>query len=209
MSAPAPTFWIADNPLVLASRSSARRLLLQGAGLQPILASPEVDERALEGELRSQNPTPEILARHLALAKARAVSTRFPGHWVLGADQVMSLDGIFFHKPANLEAAARQLRELSGKTHHLHAAVSLVRDGNEVFGYCDSAALSMRALSEPFLTTYLAMAGETILQSVGGYQLEGLGVQLFEAISGAHDTILGLPLLPLLAFWRQSGALLR
>ncbi|MBV1702799.1 MAG: Maf family protein [Hyphomicrobiales bacterium] len=200
---------MADHPLVLASRSSARRALLQGAGLQPILASPEVDERALEAKLLSQNPTPETLARHLALAKARAVSARFPGHWVLGADQVMSLDGAIFHKPVDLSTAARQLRQLAGKTHHLHAAVSLVRDGQEVFGSCDKASLSMRALSEPFLTAYLAMAGETILQSVGGYQLEGLGVHLFDAISGAHDTILGLPLLPLLAFWRKSGALLQ
>ena len=143
----------------------------------------------------------------LAREKARAVSKPMPGRLVLGADQTLALGERRFSKPADRAAARAQLMALRGQTHELHAAIAAVRDGAVVFEHRDVARLTMRAFSESFLNSYLEAAGDAVTASVGAYQLERLGIQLFERIEGDHDTILGLPLLPLLHYLRGSGLL--
>ncbi len=196
--------WLRDDPLILASKSSTRRDLLISAGLSVEIQAPEVDERALEaGEILS----PIELALKLARAKAEAVATQRPGRIVVGADQVLALDGAVFHKPADAAAAQAQLARLQGRTHVLHAAVAIAGEsGTETF--CEDACMTMRVLDANAITTYVALAGEArIIQSVGGYQLEGFGIHLFERIEGDHSTILGLPLLPLLSRLRAMRLL--
>ena len=141
----------------------------------------------------------------LARAKANAVAHSVPGRLVLGADQTLARGNHRFSKPADRAAAADQLRALRGRTHELHSALALVRDGAVLFDCVDSARLTMRDISDRFLENYLDMAGEAALASVGGYQLEGIGIHLFERVDGDYFTVLGLPLLPLLDFLRQNG----
>ncbi|WP_237152983.1 Maf-like protein [Oryzibacter oryziterrae] len=191
--------------LILASGSAARAAMLTQAGLIFERARPDVDERAVEESVADSGISPEDMAQILADVKATEVSTRHPGAWVIGADQTLALVDELFHKPDDLEAARRQLQRLSGRTHHLHAAVSVARNGEILFRHVSSAALTMRELSPMFLGQYLSIVGDSILSSVGGYQIESLGIQLFEEIDGDHFTILGLPLLPLLDFLRQQG----
>ncbi len=154
---------------------------------------------------KPETPNPIAAARLLARAKASAVSARKPGQLVLGADQTLARANERFSKPADRAAAAEQLRRLRGTSHELHSAIALVRDGEVLFEYIDSARLTMRALSDDFIAIYLNAAGSAASASVGGYQLEGIGVHLFERVEGDYFTILGLPLLPLLAFLRQNG----
>jgi septum formation protein len=195
-------------PLVLASGSSARRGLLEAAGI-PLLVDPaDIDERAVEAPLRAAGALPAAVAAHLAAAKARNVAARHPGHLVLGADQVLALGSEMFTKPATPAAARDHLRRLAGRTHSLHSAACLLSNGDTLLATVAEARLTMRALSEPFLDRYLAAEGAAVLASVGAYRLEGLGIQLFEAVEGDHATILGLPLLALLPVLRQAGALL-
>lgn len=196
--------WLPDQPLVLASTSRTRRDLLASAGLSVETHAPAVDERALEA---SAEQSPVALALRLAAAKAEAVAARCPGRIVVGADQVLACDGAIFHKPEDATAAVAQITRLQGRTHALHAGVALARDGvTETFH--DSAHLTMRALDAAAIAAYVAAAGEArVTASVGGYQLEGLGIHLFERIDGDHATILGLPLLPLLARLRAMGLL--
>jgi septum formation protein len=168
---------------------------------------PEIDEGSVKQLSRSRGLTAEATAAALALAKAAIVSARRPGRLVLAADQMLEYDGQWFDKPADRIAAARQLSHLSGKTHRLISSAILLRDGVTLWEATTTADLTMRELSEAFIGDYLAAAGDGVLGSVGAYQIEGLGAQLFDAIRGDHFTILGLPLLPLLAFLRAVGVL--
>ncbi|MGC5777761.1 Maf family protein [Methylobacterium sp. NFXW15] len=197
--------WLGPAPLLLASTSATRRLLLESAALPVETESPGVDERAIEASAGALSP--EELAGALARAKAEAVAARHPGRVVVGADQVLALDGTIFHKPTNLGAARDHLARLAGRTHALHSAVALVRNGSTEL-FVETARLTMRPLAEEGIATYLACAGEArVCACVGGYQLEGPGIHLFETVEGDHSTVLGLPLLPLLARLRAAGLL--
>jgi nucleoside triphosphate pyrophosphatase len=195
--------WLAEQPLVLASRSDVRGKMLAAAGLWFEIRPAEIDERAAEAEAGA--PEPIAAAQLLARAKASAVSGQKPGQLVLGADQTLARGNERFSKPADRAAAAEQLRRLRGASHDLHSAIALVRDGKVVFEHVDSARLTMRDFGDDFIATYLDAAGAAASASVGGYQLEGIGVHLFERVEGDYFTILGLPLLPLLSFLRQNG----
>jgi len=197
--------WLGPAPLLLASTSATRRLLLESAALPVETESPGVDERAVEAA--SAGLSPVDLAEALARAKAEAVANRHPGRVVIGADQVLALDDAVFHKPATLAAAREHLARLAGRTHALHSAVALVRDGRtDVF--VETARMTMRPLEAEGVEAYLACAGEArVRASVGGYQLEGPGIHLFARVEGDHSTVLGLPLMPLLARLRAAGLL--
>jgi septum formation protein len=167
----------------------------------------KVDEREAEAPLRGNGAAASDIAIHLACAKALAVSGKMPGRLVIGADQVLALGTRLFTKPANLSEAATQLALLSGKTHELHSALCVARDGEILLQAVPIARLTCRTLSQDFIEAYVQAAGEALLGSVGAYQIEGLGVHLFERVEGDHATILGLPLLPLLSFLREEGSL--
>jgi septum formation protein len=202
-----PAFWVLDTPLVLASGSTTRLHMLKQCGL-PVEAIPaSIDERAIENAQTVKPVTPASTAIALARAKALDVSARYTGRMVLGADQTLICDGITYHKPVDMAAAAIQLEGLSGREHRLCSGFALARDGQIVAQGASSAIMRMRRFGAAFIATYLSAAGENILGSVGGYQIEGLGSQLFEAIEGDHFTILGLPVLPVLAALREHGAL--
>ena len=143
----------------------------------------------------------------LAREKAISVSLRHPGQFVVGADQTLALDERLFSKPAGRAQAAEQLRALAGRTHELHSAVAVARDGETLFADAAIARMTMRPLDDAAISAYLDAAGEAVTTSVGAYQLEGLGIHLFERIEGDHFTILGLPLLPLLKFLRSERLL--
>jgi septum formation protein len=194
------TIWRGTKPLILASQSRARQVLLGEAGL-PFEAIPaDIDERAIQQA--SGTSEPGEIAGLLAREKARFVSERAGGHYVIGADQTLALGNRLFNKPDGCGAAEEQLRALAGKTHELHSAIAVARDAKIVFETVAVARMSMRPLSGDDIRAYLDEAGEAVTSSVGAYQLEGLGVHLFERIEGDHFTVLGLPLLPLLAFLR-------
>jgi len=179
-----------------------RGKMLAAVGLRFEIRPAQIDERAVEAESGAADAA--AVARLLARAKAAAVAKTLPGRLVLGADQTLARGVRRFSKPADRAAAAEQLRALRGRTHELHSALALVRDGNVLFDCVDSARLTMRDISDRFLDEYLDMVGNAALASVGAYQLEGIGVHLFEKVDGDFFTILGLPLLPLLAFLRQN-----
>jgi septum formation protein len=203
----AASLWKAPALPVLASQSQTRRQLLADVGIDVESVSPDVDERAIEKRLLEARVGAAQVARELARAKAKAVSHLYPGRWVIAADQTLEAGGEQFHKPSDVADASRQLRALSGRSHELHAAVCCTFNGALEFETVETALMCMRPLSDEFLAEYLALAGPSVSSSVGGYQVEGLGLHLFEAIDGAHSTILGLPLLPVLAFFRSVGAL--
>jgi septum formation protein len=193
--------------IILASGSPFRKALLVHAGV-PVEAVPaEVDERALEAPLQGSGASPEDVALVLAEAKATEVSERKPGALVLGCDQTLSLGDEVFHKPADMEAARRHLLALSGKTHQLNSAVVLARDGAVLWRHVGVASLTMRKLDPAFIGRHLARVGAKALSSVGAYQIEGEGIQLFERVEGDYFTIVGLPLLPVLAKLRDLGAI--
>ena len=194
--------WLAPQPLVLASRSDIRGKILAAAGLRFEIRPSQINERAVEAKSGAADSA--AVARHLARAKADAVAASLPGRLVLGADQTLARGAKRFGKPADRAEAADQLRALRGRTHELHSALALVRDKEIVFTCVDTARLIMRDFSDRFLNDYLDMAGDAAMNSVGGYQLEGIGIHLFERVEGDYFTILGLPLLPLLSFLRQS-----
>ena len=195
--------WLSPQPLVLASKSDVRGEMLAAVGLRFEIRPAQIDERALATKAGTNDAA--AIARILARAKADAVARSVPGRLVLGADQTLARGATLFGKPANRAEAAAQLRSLRGRTHELHSALALVRDGEAMFECVDGARLTMRNISDRFLDGYLDMAGDAALASVGSYQLEGLGIHLFERVEGDYFTILGLPLLPLLAFLRQKG----
>jgi septum formation protein len=180
-------------------------MLLANAGLACDAVPAEIDERALQRDAGLVKP--HEIARHLASAKALAVSAQWPGHHVIGADQTLALGERLFNKPNGRAQAGEQLLALAGRTHELHSAVAIARDGAVMFDHVAVARMTMRPLSEADVAAYLDAAGDAVTSSVGAYQLEGLGVHLFERIDGDHFTILGLPLLPLLAFLRDAQLL--
>jgi septum formation protein len=199
------TLWLAEAPLVLASKSAVRHAMLRDAGLAVEIVPADIDERAIEQHAGIHDPG-EVAAL-LAREKARAVGDRKPDRLVLGADQTLALGERRFSKPADRAAARAQLAALSGRTHELHSAAALVRAGTVVFEHREVARLTMRVLSDRFLDAYLDAMGAAVTTSVGGYQLERAGIQLFERIDGDHFVILGLPLLALLQFLRHDGLL--
>jgi septum formation protein len=201
----AMTIWRAEAPLVLASQSLARQALLGGAGLAFEAIPANIDERALQQSVALASPGD--IASFLAREKAVSVSISERGKYVIGADQTLALGERLFTKPAGRDEAAKQLRALAGRVHELHSAVAVALDGGIVFEDIAVARMTMRRLTEAEIAAYLDQAGDKVTSSVGAYQLEGLGVHLFERVEGDHFTILGLPLLPLLAFFRSQRLL--
>jgi len=199
------TLWRGKNPLILASQSRARQTLLANAGIDFEAVPAEIDERAVQQA--SRLTAPSEIAALLAREKSLFVSAKRPDRFVVGADQTLALGSRLFSKPAGRSQAAEQLRALAGGTHELHSAVAVARDGKILFADASRARMTMRKLSDAEIDAYLNEAGEAVTSSVGAYQLEGLGVHLFEHIEGDHFTILGLPLLPLLAFLRSEQLL--
>lgn len=197
--------WLADQPLVLASKSTARRALLEAAGIPLEVVVANIDERAVEAEAGVTDPAQAAVL--LARRKAESVARTLPGRLVVGADQTLALGTKRFTKPADRHSARAQLAELRGRTHALHSGIALCRDGTVLYSASESAKLTMRDFSDSFLEAYLDAVGVSVTQSVGGYQLERIGIQCFERVEGTHDTILGLPLFGLLAALRVAGAL--
>lgn len=193
--------------LILASGSAARRAILTAAGVAFAVSRPMVDEEAIKQRLRDEELAPREQALRLAEEKALSVSRSQAG-LVIGADQMLALGDSVFDKPVDIHAARKQLQSLRGRTHALLTAV-VVAEGEEVlWRHLDEPKLAMRAFTEAFLECYLEDAGDAVLKSVGAYQIEGLGAQLFERVEGDHFSIMGLPLLPLLQFLRSRGAAL-
>jgi septum formation protein len=193
--------------IILASGSPFRRKMLEDAGVPFEQVRPEIDERAVEQAVSGSGLTPADLAEILAEAKATAVSELHPDALVIGSDQTLSLGEEILHKPADMEEARRRLLALSGRTHELNSAVVLAHNGSAVWRQVSTARLTMRDLDPAFIGRHLASVGDKALSSVGAYQIEGEGIQLFEKIDGDHFTIVGLPLLPLLAELRARGAI--
>lgn len=193
-------------PIVLASASVSRAALLRAAGVPFSIAPSRVDEEAVKTGMLAQRAGPDAIAAALAVLKAKAVSEQAPG-LVIGADQTLDVDGVLHDKPHDLGESRERLRALRGRRHSLHSAVAVARDGETVWSTLDTAHLTMRAFSDDFLEAYLARHGEILTSSTGAYLLEGEGIQLFAAIEGDYFSILGLPLLGLLAFLRDAKAL--
>lgn len=196
-------------PLILASASTARAEMLRAAGVAIEIVPARVDEAELKLSLQQQKADVETAAIALAELKALQVSRGKPGRLVLGADQMLDCDGAWFDKPESRAAARNQLLTLRDKTHRLTSAAVLARDGQRIWHHAAAATLTMRAFTESFLELYLGQAGDAVLTSVGAYQLEGLGAQMFKRIDGDFFTILGLPLLPVLDILREQSVLPR
>jgi septum formation protein len=194
--------WRGKFPLILASQSSARKMLLANAGLEFKAITADIDERGIQAASKLSNP--REIGLLLAREKAKAVSAHHPGSYVIGADQTLAVGDRLFNKPAGRDQALAQLRDLAGNSHELNSAVAIAHDGKIVFEDVSIARMTMRQMSEAELSDYLDAAGDVVTTSVGAYQLEGLGIHLFERIEGDHFTVLGLPLLPLLAFLRRE-----
>lgn len=192
--------------IILASASAARRDLLARAGIIAETNPTDLDEEALKASYLKVDPTitPADMARKLAAAKAVSVSNQKSDCLVIGGDQVLALGAVRYDKPKSFSEARAQLRELRGKTHHLETAIACARQGEVIWSTITRPALHMRDFSDAFLQDYLARMGESVMQTVGGYKLEGEGIQLFSAIEGDYFSILGLPLLPLLEFLRRQ-----
>ena len=195
-----------DPPVVLASASDVRSRILERVGINHVRDPAGLDESAIKSQNRDKDPG--VVAGLLARAKAAHVSERHPGALVIGADQILDLDGEWFDKPKTPGEAEVHLRKLRGSAHTLVSAISAVRDGRPLWQHVDKARLVMRPFGDDFLAAYLIQAGPDIMGSVGAYRLEGPGAQLFSEIKGDYFTVLGLPLLPLLAFLRREGILM-
>ena len=197
--------WLAKEPLVLASRSTIRQMLLSAAAV-PVEACPaDLDERALETQAKLQSAG--AVAALLAREKATAVEQLHRGRLTLGADQTLALGAERFAKPSDRDAARAQLRALRGRSHELHSAIAFVQDGTVLYEHVSVARMVMRTFSDRFLESYLDACGQAATANVGAYQIEGLGVQLFEHIEGDFFTVLGLPLVETLDFLRSRGCL--
>jgi septum formation protein len=199
----------AGQPVVLASGSAARARLLREAGIAIAIHPARIDEAELKAGLIAEGTTAERAALCLAEWKAAQVSRRFPGRLVLGADQILECSGEWFEKPKSQERAKSQLVALRGKAHVLHSAAALVQDGQMVWRHGARATMHVRGFSDEFLERYLEEAGREMLESVGSYRLEDWGAQLFDRIEGDYFTVLGLPLLPVIAALRDRGMALR
>ena len=196
-----------DKNIVLASASRSRAALLEAAGLKIEILAANLDETKIKMESRSANITIDNTAMLLARSKAYKISLQRNHAIVIGADQMLVCGDQWFDKPLNREEAMKTLKLLRGRTHKLVTCVSIVRSGEEQWNYSEQAMLTMRSFSDQFLEKYLMLLGDEALQSVGAYQLEGVGAQLFERIEGNYFTILGLPLLPLFSYMRSNGLL--
>lgn len=196
-----------SRSVVLASASNARAAMLRAAGVPLIVDAATVDELEMKTSLRAAQAPAAMIAETLAELKAQRVSRRHDGRLVIGADQVLECEAALFDKPVDLPEARRQLLALRGRRHQLLSAVVLVRDGRRLWHHVGRADLLMRDFSDRFVDDYLQSVGDVALTSVGAYQVEGIGAQLFAAIDGDHYTILGLPLLPLLQILREHGVL--
>lgn len=194
-----------NDTIILASKSAYRAQLLENAGIGFITEKAEIDERMIEAPLLEAEMGAADIAEVLAIAKASDVSARHPGAWVIGSDQTLSLGGELLHKPADMEEARRRLLLLSGKQHELNSAVAIVRDGETLWLHNEVSVITFRTLDPGFVGRHLSDVGEVALSSVGAYQIEGKGVQLFEKVEGDFFSIMGLPLLPLLAKMRDLG----
>ena len=195
--------------VILASGSKARQKLLHKAGVSFRTEVSHLDETSLKISLLSEGASPTQAAETLGELKARKVSLQNPEALVIGSDQILSINDIWFDKPVDRDHARAHLKALSGKSHFLHTSVTVVRAGQSLWHHNETCEMTMRELSEPFIEAYLDEGGETLLSSVGAYQLEGRGAQLFSKVQGDFFTILGLPLLPLLDFLRNHGVLKR
>ncbi|MBC9207349.1 Maf-like protein [Roseomonas aerophila] len=200
-------------PLVLASSSATRATLLRAAGLPFEARAAAVDEASLKESAQAEQMPPAEAAVMLADAKAQRIARRLlaeqPEALVIGADSLVVCEGRWFDKPEGLAGARAQLQALRGRTHELISAVVCWRHGSRIWHHAAVCHLSMREFSDEFLDAYLAEEGDAITHSVGAYRLEGLGMHLFRKVEGEHAAILGLPMLPLLDFLRQHGAVLR
>lgn len=191
--------------LILASKSAARRTMLEGAGVPFAVQVADVDEDAVKA---TRDPADAAgLAVELARVKALAVSRHDDDAWVLGADQTLAFEGGLVSKARSLDDARARLKAMRGKTHQLHSGAALARNGQVVWSGVDTAHMRMRNFSDAFLDAYLKAEGEGLLSCVGSYRLEGMGSQLFEAVDGDYFTVLGLPLWPVLAELRRAGVL--
>lgn len=193
--------------IILASKSQYRAELLTNAGVTFEAQSAHIDEREVEAPLLEAQLGGADIAEVLAIAKAIDVSGRNPNAYVIGSDQTLSLDGMLLHKPKDMPAARQRLLDLSGKSHELNSSVAIVRDGENVWTYTETSIITFRDLDPGFVGRHVADVGEKVLSSVGAYQIEGEGVQLFEKIQGDFFSIMGLPLLPLLAELRRLKVL--
>lgn len=193
--------------IILASGSPFRAKMLEDAGIAFTVEKPSIDERAVEEAVADTGLRPDDLAQILAEAKAVDVSQNHPGAFVIGCDQTLSLGEELLHKPADMEQARRRLLKLSGRTHQLNSAVVVAQDGEAIWRHVSVASLTMRELDPGFVGRHLSAVSDAALSSVGAYQIEGRGIQLFDRIEGDHFTIVGLPLLPLLAKLRELGAI--
>ncbi|GBQ86934.1 septum formation inhibitor nucleotide-binding protein Maf [Acetobacter nitrogenifigens DSM 23921 = NBRC 105050] len=197
-------------PLLLASGSSARRSILAAAGLDFTWRAAPVDEALYKTRARAIGQDADAVALALAEAKAAAVGG-IPGvsrtSLIIGADQMLSCEGRWFDKPADIEGARNQLRDLRGRTHRLHSSVTLWHDGEVIWRHVAHAFMTMRTFSDAFLEGYLEQEADACLSCVGGYRVEGPGIQLFEAVTGDQSAILGLPMLPLLGALRRYGVI--
>ncbi|NQY95997.1 MAG: Maf family protein [Henriciella sp.] len=193
--------------VILASGSASRRALLSGAGVEAVSIKPNVDEDAAKAAMRADGMSVRDQAMQLAEMKAVKVSRTNPG-LVIGGDQMLNLDGEAFDKPNNLDAARDHLRKLSGKSHHLETAIVIAEYGEPVWRHLARPKLSVRTLSNEFVDAYVQACGDALLSTVGAYQLEGRGAQIFTQIEGDYFSILGLPLLPLLDYLRVRGVLM-
>ncbi len=191
--------------LLLASQSSSRKAMLQAAGVEFSAVPAALDERALEASLAGE--VPENIALALAEAKALAVSAGDGKALVLGSDSLVSVEGRRFDKPRSREEAAEHLRRFSGREMHLHSAAALAQSGAVLWRHGDRAVLRVRPLSEPFIASYLDAEWPAVAGCVGVFRIEAMGVQLFTSIEGSHFTVLGMPLLPVLAALRTYGGL--
>ncbi len=191
--------------LILASGSSARLAVLEAAGLRVLVQPASLDEDAVKRAAQAAGWSPDAAA--LSLAELKAATVPDPDALVIGADQILTCDGHWFDKPADLDQAATHLRRLRGREHCLHTAAVVLRHGRVAWQHVSTPRLRMRALSDRFIDAHVAAEGRALLSCVGAYRLEGLGIQLFEAVEGEHAAILGLPILPLLAFLRRQGLL--
>jgi septum formation protein len=193
--------------IILASSSPFRLAMLRNAGIETDPIPSKIDERAVEAAIGDAEVTPEDVARILAEAKAVEVSERHPEAIVVGSDQTLSLEDQILHKAANMEEARRRLLKLSGRTHNLNSAVVVAKGGEPMWSHVAVARMTMRKLEPGFVGRYLSRVGDQVLRSVGVYQIEAEGIQLFDAIDGDHFTIVGMPLLPLIGELRRLGAI--